>query len=208
MKIFSDNLGPIHPYKLITGCVVPRPIAWITTLNENGKVNLAPYSNFTFLSHRSLMVAVGIAHKPPEYTVMKDTERNIRRTGEFVIHIGSVKHIGQIQDSSYDYDADVSEVEELGIKTVPCDIVKVPRIADVKIAMECTPKQYIDVGSPGYVLIAAEVRVFHIDDDVFSHNGRIDSAKLDPAVRIGGPNYAQLGQVFENEYITKGFETR
>ena len=205
MKIFTDKLGDIDPYKLITGSVVPRPIAWVTTINETGVINLAPFSNFATMGAKSLRVGFGVLKNDDSTT--KDTERNIRLNNQCVIHIGSVEHLEQLHQSSFSYNADVSEIELMGIQTVPSDAIIVPRIPDIGVSMECKIIDEVRFDEdPDYSFFVAKVLVFHIDDELYSNNGRIDTQKLNPLMRIGGPNYASIGEIFERKYLTAGYK--
>lgn len=187
--------------------VVPRPIAWISTVNENGSVNLAPFSNFTFLCHRAMMIGVGMGRKPYDLDQMKDSERNIRRTGEFVVNIASVKHLDQLHESSRDYPHDVSEVDVLGLELCESDRVSTPRLKDVGVSLECKLDQVLMIGLPEhrYHFFTAYTEVVHVAPGLFNDKGRIDTPLLDPLMRIGGGGYAGIGQIFDRTYLTTGY---
>ncbi|MBM3602139.1 MAG: flavin reductase family protein [Alphaproteobacteria bacterium] len=191
MKIAAADIGMDAAYKLLVGCIVPRPIAWVTTLSPEGTVNLAPFSAFTFVSSDPPMVAfsVGLREGQP-----KDTARNIDALPEFVVHIGAEDQIEVIHKSSAEYPQDVSETEALGLATVPSDLVKPPRLAAAPIAMECRLAHAIDFGREPSTLYVGEVVMFHARDGLV-RDGKIDTAELKPAVRVASPNYARLGEI-------------
>lgn len=195
VKVPFDNLTKIDSYKLLTGCVVPRPIAWISTLSPDGLVNLAPYSAFTIVSKIPPKVLFSISKQKPGHTdyEYKDTEVNIRANGEFAVNIGSVKHAKEVEYSAYSFPPNVSEVDHLGLETVPSETISVPRLADVGVSFECKMTDMIDVSKDRLLLIIGQVTMFHIREDLYD-NGKIDTMKLDPLVRIAGPNYASLGE--------------
>ena len=115
MLIDPDDLDPEATYKLLTGVVVPRPIAWVTTVSPAGLVNLAPFSAFTFVSSKPPMVGINVGRKAG---VMKDTGNNILQSREFVVHIPDTALLEAVHRSSVEYPADVSEVDALGLQTV------------------------------------------------------------------------------------------
>ena len=207
MKIFTNNLQGQDPYKLLMSTVVPRPIAWVSTKNENGTLNLAPFSNFTFLCHRALMVGIGMGRKPDNLEIMKDTEKNIRRTNEFVINVPSSRHLDAVHQSSVDYEYGISESEILKLTTVKSETVDVERLSDVEISMECKLDQILEIGPKKfkYHFITGFISVFHINDELMDSDNRINTVAVDPLMRIGGPNYAQVGKTFQKTYLTKGY---
>lgn len=207
MKIYQDNLKEYDAYKLLMSTVVPRPIAWVSTTNDNGSTNLAPYSNFTFLCHRALMIGVGMGRKPSDLNIMKDTERNIRRTGEFVVNIPSVKHLDAVHNSSKDYEYGTSETDILKLNTVLSDTINVHRLVDVNISLECCVDQILNIGPAEfqYHFVTAFIKVFHISDHLIDNSKRINTQELDPLMRIGGPNYAGIGKIFSKSYLTSGY---
>jgi flavin reductase (DIM6/NTAB) family NADH-FMN oxidoreductase RutF len=192
MQLDPANLAAEESYRLITGIVVPRPIAWVSTLSSAGIVNLAPFSAFTFVSPKPPMLAISIGRKAGIY---KDTAHNILSTEEFVVHIADSPLMNAVHESSAEFPADVSEVEQLKLETLASEKVKPPRIARAPIAMECRFRQCIEFGETRSRLIVGEVLLFHIRNDLLK-NGKIETEALDPIARIAGPNYARLGEIF------------
>jgi flavin reductase (DIM6/NTAB) family NADH-FMN oxidoreductase RutF len=191
MLIDPNVLDPQATYKLLTGVVVPRPIAWVTTLSPIGVVNLAPFSAFTFVSSKPPMVGINVGRKSG---VMKDTGNNILRSREFVVHIPDTSLLEAVHQSSVEYPADVSEVEKLRLKTLPCRHVAPPRLEAAPVAMECRLHRSIAFGDTGSEFMVGEICAFHIHDHLLV-DGKIDTALLQPICRLGGPNYALLGEI-------------
>ncbi|MGM4991511.1 flavin reductase family protein [Tardiphaga sp. 841_E9_N1_2] len=192
MKIDPAELGAEKAYRLLTGIVVPRPIAWVTSLSQAGTVNLAPFSAFTFVSPKPPMLAISVGRKSGVY---KDTARNILDREEYVIHIADSPLMSAVHESSAEHPPEVSEVEVLGLETTPSDHIGVPRLTAPPIAMECRFRQCLEFGDTRSRLIVGEVVAFHIKDDLLA-NGKIETESLDPIARIAGPRYARLGEIF------------
>ena len=191
MRIDPSDLDAEKAYRLITGIVVPRPIAWVTSLSGGGIVNLAPFSAFTFVSPKPPMLAISVGRKASVY---KDTAHNILDTEEYVIHIADTPLMNAVHDSSVEHPPDVSEVEHLGLETAPSELVNVPRLTAPPVAMECRFHQCIEFGEAKSRLIVGEVVMIHIRDGLVN-NGKVESAALDPIARIAGPRYATLGEI-------------
>lgn len=189
--ILAADLDPQQTYKLMTGVVVPRPIAWVCTRSPDGVLNLAPFSAFTFLSYKPPMLGISVARREG---VHKDTARNIHATGEYVVHIGDESLIEVIHESARDYPPEVSEVELLGLQVTSSDCVSVPRLLAPPVSMECRLHQVLSFGDTGSEFIVGEVLAFHVRDQLL-RNGKIDSVELNPVCRLAGPNYATLGRV-------------
>ncbi len=189
MRIAAKDLEGEASYRLMTGIVVPRPIAWVTTLSTAGGVNLAPFSMFTVVSSKPPLLAFSVGHN---HGVYKDTARNILALEEYVIHIADFAHLDALHQSSADYPPDVSEVETLGLATVASEEIKVPRLRDAPVAMECRLRNCIEFGQTRNRLIVGEVIVFHFRDGLVG-DGKVVTADLDPIARLGGPTYARLG---------------
>lgn len=207
MEILAAELGGDAAYKLLCGVVVPRPIAWVSTKSGAGKLNLAPFSCFTFVSHRPPMVGVSIGRRPNGF---KDTARNIHETGEFVVHISDETLIDPVHRSGAAYPPDVSEAELLGLELTPSRLVAPPRVVAAPIAMECRLHKVVDFGINQFFV--GEIQLFHFRDGLCVNN-KIDAAHLRPIARLGGPNYATLGDIVgmtpqaEQAEATKGTVT-
>ncbi len=191
MRIDPAYLDAETAYRLITGVVVPRPIAWVTSLSATGVLNLAPFSAFTFVSPKPPMLAISVGRKGGIY---KDTAQNILNNEEYVVHIADSSLMTAVHESSTEHPPDVSEVEELRLSTLPGERIKVPRLAAAPVAMECRFRQCLEFGETRSRLIVGEVLVFHIRDGLLN-NGKIETEALDPIARIAGPRYAKLGEI-------------
>lgn len=191
MRIDPAELGAERIYRLMTGIVVPRPIAWVTSLSAKGVLNLAPFSAFTFVSQKPPMLAISVGRKGADY---KDTAHNILDTEEYVIHIADTPLMNAVHDSSVEHPPEISEVEHLGLETLPCDLVKVRRLAAAPVAMECRFRQCFEFGDAKSRLIVGEVVMFHLRDGLVN-DGKVETKALDPIARIGGPRYARLGEI-------------
>jgi flavin reductase (DIM6/NTAB) family NADH-FMN oxidoreductase RutF len=191
MQIDPGDLGAERIYRLMTGIVVPRPIAWVTSLSRKGVLNLAPFSAFTFVSQKPPMLAISVGRKGGIY---KDTAQNILNNEEYVVHIADSSLMTAVHESFTEHPPDVSEVEELRLSTLPGERIKVPRLAAAPVAMECRFRQCLEFGETRSRLIVGEVLVFHIRDGLLN-NGKIETEALDPIARIGGPRYAKLGEI-------------
>ncbi len=191
MHLNAADLNPEETYKLMTGVVVPRPIAWISSVSGAGTVNLAPFSCYTIVSNKPPMVGVNIGRKAG---VRKDTAVNIKNNGEFVVNIGDEDLLESVHLSAVEHPADVSEAELLGLDVLPGRSVAVPRIGAAPISLECRLHSITPFGETGAEFFVGEIMVFHIREGLL-HNGKIDTAQLRPICRLGGPNYATLGDI-------------
>ncbi len=203
MFIAAADLDGEQTYKLLSGVVVPRPVAWVSTRSAAGVVNLAPFSAFTFVSNKPPMLGINIGHKAG---VRKDTAVNILANGEFVVHIA---HSGQTPDlhaSAVEHAPDVSEVELLGLRTLPSHLLAVPRLQDAPVAMECRFHSVTPFGNTGAEFYVGEVLCWHLREGLL-HNGKVDSFALDPVCRLAGPNYATLGQRLTMQTIAQSAKT-
>lgn len=203
MRILATDLDPQRTYRLITGIVVPRPIAWVCTRSPEGVVNIAPFSAFTFVSNKPPMIGINVGRKAG---VRKDTGRNIHETGEFVVHIADESLIDALHESAVEHPPEVSEVELLGLHTVASDFVSVPRLTEPKIAMECRLHQAISFGATGSEFMVGEILAFHLRDGLV-RDGKIDTLELNPVCRLAGPNYATLGRIISKRTLSQTEKT-
>ncbi len=190
-SIEARNLSEARVYALLVGIVVPRPIAWITSTDSHGHVNAAPFSCYTFVCNKPPMIAVNIGRRGG---AEKDTERNLRATGAFVVNVVTEDLIAPMHESSRDYPAGTSEPELLSLELVPSQRVRPPRIARSPIALECVLDRIIELGDAPNALVIGEVVVFHIADELLA-DGRVNVRRFRPLARLGGPHYARLGEI-------------
>jgi flavin reductase (DIM6/NTAB) family NADH-FMN oxidoreductase RutF len=188
MDLDPKHHTPDEVYKLITGMIVPRPVAWITSLSSNGAVNLAPFSAYGLVTHKPPMLMVTIGKRENE---RKDTGKNIVARREFVVNVARFEDAAALHESSADFTYGESEIEHLGLQTVPSTVVGVPRLAKAAAAMECRLREKIEYPDVDCIILLSEVVSFHVRDDLV-RAGKINTQELDPLARIGGPNYAGL----------------
>ena len=200
MDLISEELTTEQIYRLMTGLIVPRPIAWVTTLSPAGKVNLAPFSAFTFLSTQPPMIGISIAQRQGG---PKDTARNIDANGEFVVNIATEDLAGFVHGSSRELPGDTSETELLGIGVAPSCAVSVPRLAIVPAAMECRLERTIEFGDLRALPVVGRILRFHVRDDLLG-DGKIPTDRLRPLTRIAGPRYAKIGEILEMMPLHEG----
>lgn len=199
----SESLDTEAAYRLIVGCVVPRPVAWITTVNADGLVNAAPFSSYNYVATTPPMLAMNIAKRAGGTgDAIKDTARNIKATGEFVVNVATEATMELMHRSGQNFPPDVSEAEALGIPLLPSRRVKPPRIALSPVQMECRLDQVVVLGRGINTLYIGEVVAFHLSPEIFDGR-RVDSVKMRPIARLGGPFYAALGEVFERPMLQR-----
>ena len=157
-----------YAYKLLAGLVTPRPIAWVTTLNEDGSVNAAPFSFFNVLGTRPPIL--GFAPGDKERGIPKDTARNIRRTGEFVVNLVDEACAEQMNLTSSEVAAGVSEIELAELKTEASASIAVPRIVEAPVALECREWSTLEIGRNRLVI--------GLIDRVFTQEGILDPETL------------------------------
>jgi flavin reductase (DIM6/NTAB) family NADH-FMN oxidoreductase RutF len=191
MQIDTATLTHDESYRLLSGAVVPRPIAWVNSGIEPGTINLAPFSTFTFVSPFPPMIGFNCGLRDNH---RKDTSRNIHAYGEFVVHIADETMVEMLHCSSHSYAPDVSEIDLLGLAILPSTKIRTPRLKDAPIGMECRLSQVLNFGSTGSEFLVGEILVFHIHDRIYK-DGRIDTSLLRPLCRLGGPTYASLGNI-------------
>lgn len=183
-------------YHFLTSAVMPRPIAWVTTLDaETGVLNAAPFSWFQAVCSDPPMVMLAIQRRADGSP--KDTTRNIRATREFVVNVSPKAMAEAMVRSSGEYPPDVSEVEALGLRTTPSKVVKPPRLADSPVHLECRLHQEIPLGSKaGTSLLLGEVVHMAADDAVLDARQNVDPGKLVLVARLGGQEYVDTERFF------------
>ncbi|MGA3203902.1 MAG: flavin reductase family protein [Bryobacteraceae bacterium] len=194
MIIDPATNAPANIYKLLIGVVVPRPIAFVSTLSPEGVANLAPFSFFTVASANPPVLCFTASYREPR----KDTLVNVRATGEFVVNIVSEEIAAKMNVTSGDYPYGVDEFAVSGLTAVPSDVVRPPRVKESHVNMECRLLQTIEVSNQplGGTLILGEVVRFHVDDAIVEEF-RIDADKLAAVGRMAGNSYARTRDRFD-----------
>lgn len=188
-----SGLAPAERYKLLSGSVLPRPIALITTRSRDGVPNAAPFSFFGVLSHDPAVIAVGIENRANG--TLKDTARNIRDVGEFTVHIPDRALAPHVEICASPVDADINELDLADLKTVPGLMVSCPRIESAPVALECKIKTTLELG-PAREIVIGEVLGLFVRDDALNSRLHIDPGKIDAIGRLGGAVYATTRDQF------------
>lgn len=176
-------------YRFMTRTVVPRPIAFVSTIGKDGVTNVAPFSYFIALTASPPLMGVSISDRAG---IAKDTLRNIREAGEYVINIVSEDMAERMVQSSGDWPEEVSEFDVTGLTETPSDLVKPPRVGESRLSMECKLRQVVDLGAAHFVV--GEMLRAHVDDSILT-NGEVDIEKLRPVARLGGDEYSVIREV-------------
>ena len=192
MIIDPSDLDSRSVYKLLIGSVVPRPIAWTSTISSEGIRNLAPFSFFTVASREPPILCISVGPRDDE-DMSKDTLENIEQTGEFVVNIVSLALSNTMHESSKDHPPEADEFEKAGLTPGPCKVVKAPRVEEAGVSMECVLDRVLPLGTD-HLILGRMVR-FHVRDELYE-NGRIDVASLDPLGRLAG-DYTKVETIFD-----------
>jgi flavin reductase (DIM6/NTAB) family NADH-FMN oxidoreductase RutF len=192
LEILISDLDVGSAYSLMTTCLIPRPIAWVSTVAADGTDNVAPHSFNTVAGIDPLtvcFVSVGT----------KDTLRNVRETGEFVLNIGAEHQARVMNDSATDFDGTVSEFDAADLSREPSLSVRPPRVAGAPISMECRAAgEHVIAGS---VMVFGEVLRIALSRACLAADDKPDPAKVAPVARLGRNEWATLGRVFSLDRI-------
>lgn len=192
-----DTITAQDRYKLLTATVVPRPIAWVVSHDENGVLNAAPFSFFNVFSADPPVMVIGIGGRKPGDA--KDTGANIRVTGEFVINLVNYDLAQAMNITAIDFPPEIDEIAAAGLTTVPSTRIKVPRIAESPVAFECERFQTIEIANDR-ALVMARILAIHVADAYVMNPARcyIDTPGLDLIGRMhGGGGYSTTRDMFD-----------
>ena len=204
-----QSFDPAHEsvqniYKLMIGSIVPRPIAFVSTVDLHGVLNLAPFSYFTAVSADPPVVlfcpSVRAADPDRGLTPHKDTLRNVISTREFVVNIVSEEMAAKMNATSAQVPPEVDEFALAGLTPLASELIKPPRVAESPVQMECRLRQIVEVSDKpaGGSIVLGEVLRFHVREDLVA-NYRIDPDKLAAIGRMGGPTYVRTRDRFDLE---------
>ena len=189
MDLRLAEITPTERYKLLTGLVVPRPIAWISTVNTAGVANCAPYSFFNAFAEDPPLVMVSFG--PRLDRKVKHSLRNTLDTGEFVVNLVDEETANAMHLSSEEIPEEESEFEKTGLTPAPALMVRHPRIAEAVACFECRVFRHLEI-VPGRVFIIGEILLVHARDGV-----------IDPVTkRISDSHYRPIGRLYANRYCT------
>lgn len=198
MEVSPESLEWRDAYKLLIGSILPRPIAFVSTIDKMGIANAAPFSFFTAICAEPMLICFSPMRRGTD-GAKKDTLVNIENTKQFVINIVSEDMAKQINDCAAEYAPEVDEIEQVGLIKEPSFKVNVPRIKESLVHLECELYQILDFGDkPGAgSLVIGKVVNVQVADQLFS-KGRIDTTILQPIGRMAGNSYTNpLGKTFD-----------
>ncbi len=182
--------------RVLTGVVVPRPIALVSSVSATGVVNLAPFSFFNAIAYDPATIALGISRSAGWKD--KDTLANIEATGEFVVNVVVDDIAVAMNSTAAEYPAEVNEFEVSELTAAPCEIVSAPRVVESPVNMECRLSQVVAIGgeASGQALVIGEIALMHVRDDIIDGH-RIDHSRLKPVGRLAGNMYCNTHDVYE-----------
>ena len=189
MFIKTDNIETPNIYQLLTNGVVPRPIAWVSTISKDGTSNLAPYSFFSVASVNPPVLTITAV--PARDKLVKDTLQNVMDTGEAVVHVVTEDFAQSMNNSCAALPVDTSEIDTFEIKTEPSQLVAPPSIVGTKVRYECKLREVVEVTPTpgGGMLIMLDVLGVFVDDAV-SEGNKIDPSKINVLGKLGGNDYS------------------
>lgn len=179
-----ETLDERERARIVKSAVTPRPIAWISTVGEDGTANLAPYSSYNYVSSSEPVVLFNSPNA--DHGGLKDTARNATETGEFAVNVVTEAVAERMDRTSESLPPEESEFDAVGIERADCTRIDAPRVADAAVTMECTLYDTMEIHDR--LTIFGEVVHAHADDDVLT-DGEIDMLNLDTVGRLGGPYY-------------------
>jgi flavin reductase (DIM6/NTAB) family NADH-FMN oxidoreductase RutF len=187
-------------YRLLTSSIIPRPVAFVTSMSPEGAANAAPFSYFNIVAANPPMISISVQRKAG--SIQKDTARNIETVEAFVVHITDEKNINAVNKTAANLAFDESEIDYAGLTPVNSDKIAVPGIQEAAVRMECVLERIIPLGgtalAPACDLIIGRVVCFHFSEDIYT-DGNVDYNALKPISRLGGIHYSKLGDVFSLE---------
>ncbi len=206
MDVTPSQLAHREIYNILISAVVPRPIAWVSSLSASGQPNLAPFSFFNAACAKPPLLAFAPGMRSPKRSeateesvgVPKDTLRNIRETGEFVINMVTYELAEAMNLTSGDYDPSINEFEVAKLASAPSKIVRPRRVVESPVSFECKLHQILDFNPApeGGSLVIGEIVSIHINEQ-YLKDGRLDRNSLDLIGRMGGMQYTRTTQRFE-----------
>ncbi len=199
ISLNPDTLTGRENYKLLTGSIIPRPVAFVTTLSSEGVLNGAPFSYFSIVASEPPLLSVSVQRVDG---VSKDTARNAMEQKAFVVHITDEDNVGAVNVTASRLSPEESEITLAGLTSVKSTKIAVPGVAEAKIRMECVLEQAIPLGgtegAPACDLLIGRLVQYHLSEEAYQ-NTYIIAKELRPVSRFTGNDYAKLGEQFRLE---------
>ena len=198
INLSASELSPHEQYKLLSGSIIPRPIAWITTQNTAGLINLAPFSFTTGISNQLPLLSVAILR---ERQAPKDTAANLLARHEAVVHMVSTDLTKAMNQTAARLAPDQSELTLIDLPLIPSTEIQVPGLQAARIRFETSLYQYVPIRNAAGIIMTdlfiLEIRQFHFAEAVLDlPTLHVNPTDLAPIARLAGPNYAELGRTF------------
>jgi flavin reductase (DIM6/NTAB) family NADH-FMN oxidoreductase RutF len=197
MLIDISQTNALDVYRLLISVVTPRPIAWVTSVDAEGRVNLAPFSFFNVFGADPPVVVFAPNRKRDGSK--KDTLHNVETTGQFVVNAAVAELAAEVNLSSKELPAGESEVDLTGLSVLPSMKVKPPRLAESPVSLECLLRQVLPIGQGPLSanLVIGEVVMMHVAERILDERGRVDPRKLRTIARLGGDFYCHTSDLFQ-----------
>jgi flavin reductase (DIM6/NTAB) family NADH-FMN oxidoreductase RutF len=200
-SIDPADIDGLTTYKLLTGCIVPRPIGFISTVSLTGVFNAAPFSFFNGISHNPPMLCFSSQRRDDDRD--KDTLINVRDVGDFVANIVDEAVLDAMAVCAIDFPADISEFERAGLTPVPSRVVRAPAIAEAPVNLECRVLDIRPLPESTYTLVIARVEYFHVRADLCAPDGKVDPHGLRAVGRMAGNLYTRTAQIMSTQSHVK-----
>lgn len=195
MKIDISDLNRQEAHHLLINTIIPRPIVWVSTTNQDGIYNLAPFSTLSILSAKPAVVGFSVTARRDGQ--VKDTPRNINATKEFVIATVNEDLLEAMNITAEPYPSDVSEFEKAGLTAIKADMVQPALVAESHVNMECRFLQVMEFGEAPTInmFFIGEVLRMHVQDEIYV-NGEVQVSNLHAVARLGGDLYSRTQDIF------------
>jgi flavin reductase (DIM6/NTAB) family NADH-FMN oxidoreductase RutF len=193
-EVDLTRLAPMARYKLLTAVIIPRPVAWVTTLDRSGRVNAAPFSFFNLFGQDPALIILGLEHQR-DGSGPKDTARNIAETGEFVVNIATPDLVEAMVGTAASYPADISEPEVLGLDLTPSKLVAPPRLSAAPAAIECRLRDTLRYSHERDIVVGEAVALAARDGLVDTERMHVNWDGDFPIARLFADRYARLEEI-------------
>ena len=197
MQIDLFNLEPRAAHDLLTSAIIPRPIAWVSSLNRDGHINLAPFSFFNGVTWHPPVLCVSVVNR--QDGSRKDTVQNIADTKQFVVNMVTEDMGESMVATSLTLPRHINEADTAGVSLMPSERIDPPRVKNAPVAFECETYRIVTVGAGphGANLILGRILLLHVDDTLFRPDNSIDTTKSRLLGRLSGTKYCDLQSVID-----------